>query len=143
LAEGPLIAPVVVVVGVLVTGVGETVVEVGVVVGPGVVVRAGEVGSRAVVVVSVGVGGAGAEPVAVASVVVDPAGGAVDPLGGALAACALRAAVPAMIPPVTPLEMASVPATSDTRVRQPPRERGVRGLRCMPPTFSRTAERRR
>jgi hypothetical protein len=138
------VAVVVVVVGVVVAGVvGVARVVVGVVV-------AVVVGVARVVVAVVVVGVVGVVGVGMAEVVVSVGGGvccAVVPVmvapaaGSALAACALLAALPPAIQPFTALDMASVPATSDSRERQPARERRVRGLRCICRTLRRSPER--
>jgi hypothetical protein len=116
----------------------------------GVVVVGVVVGVARVVVAVVVVGVVGVVGVGMAEVVVSVGGGvccAVVPVmvapaaGSALAACALLAALPPAIQPFTALDMASVPATSDSRERQPARERRVRGLRCICRTLRRSPER--
>jgi hypothetical protein len=129
-------AGVVIVVGAGVTAAG--VVAVLVVVVVVVVVTVGE-GDAGVVVVVVTVGEVAGGVVDVPSLVMDVAGAAglvaVAPAGGALAGCALRAAVPPVIPPFRALDTASVPAISDSRVRQLTRPPCVRSPQCMDGTL--------
>jgi hypothetical protein len=110
-----------------------------------VVVVSVAAGDAGVVVVVVSVGAVAGGVVDVPSLVVDVPGAAgpvaVARAGGALAGCALRAAVPPAIPPFRALDTASVLAISDSRGRQPARPPCVRSLQCMEDTLRGTPER--
>jgi hypothetical protein len=103
-------------------------------------------GDAGVVVVVVTVGALAGGVVDVPSLVVDVPGAA-GPVaaargGGALAGCALRAAVPPVIPPFRALDTASVLTISDSRGRQLTRPPCVRSLQCMEGTVRGAPERR-